>query len=578
MPNRKRLSLLLLCALMVTILASCGYMQGSVTIKSDGSGTIVEYAGYTEEYFNQAVASGGSISANGKELTKDNAEVRTINGTRYYGSSEAQSFASIAELNKLLSGEDSSAGTYQVTKLDNGFAFTIEVGADDVESAKYMQQLGVAAEISITGPGYWAQTSGYQGLVQMTNSALVFNPIALAQRGATTYRFENIASNGNYWTEPSKENPGSSSSGGSTTTTTPTKDYKYFTDVTNNQWYAPAVNWAYEQRYVSGIGDNKFAPNNKLSGAEYCTLICRVRGLQQQKQATDTFWAAPYIRTAVAAGLVGNHGDPNDVNTWGRPMTRQESIYYLASTSTVSYQRDKLLTSSDIPDWNQILVQFQEGILKAYNEGWLDGVDSRHTFAPNNTLTRAEFCQLIYSRAQVKDKVRTDFYLPYEVYMIEAGGYNQIEAKDGGRDVNFNDCTFKVSKSSIAEIDKNGIIRGKSAGTTDFTITKGKASLKGRIVVVEPGNDKLVLSLNKDLSDPFDDVVTTTQKVGTKLTLHTVNAYYFTSKGIVYSSSDDKIASVTDKGVITCNREGTCTIKSKLGNAEVELRLTVTKR
>ena len=48
-----------------------------------------------------------------------------------------------------------------------------------------------------------------------------------------------------------------------------------FSDVKSGQWYAKAVNWAAEQKVVSGIGNNLFAPERDITREELATMLWR---------------------------------------------------------------------------------------------------------------------------------------------------------------------------------------------------------------------------------------------------------------------------------------------------------------
>ena len=48
-----------------------------------------------------------------------------------------------------------------------------------------------------------------------------------------------------------------------------------FTDVPANQWYAKAVQWAYENKITSGLSDTKFGPNSEIKREELAALLYR---------------------------------------------------------------------------------------------------------------------------------------------------------------------------------------------------------------------------------------------------------------------------------------------------------------
>lgn len=46
-----------------------------------------------------------------------------------------------------------------------------------------------------------------------------------------------------------------------------------YKDVKKSRWYAPAIQWASEQGYVSGMGNNLFAPEAAVTREQVCTMI-----------------------------------------------------------------------------------------------------------------------------------------------------------------------------------------------------------------------------------------------------------------------------------------------------------------
>lgn len=46
-----------------------------------------------------------------------------------------------------------------------------------------------------------------------------------------------------------------------------------FSDVQPSDWYADAIDWAYEQGYVSGTGANTFSPNSVVTRAQIAVIL-----------------------------------------------------------------------------------------------------------------------------------------------------------------------------------------------------------------------------------------------------------------------------------------------------------------
>jgi hypothetical protein len=48
-----------------------------------------------------------------------------------------------------------------------------------------------------------------------------------------------------------------------------------FTDVASGQWYTPAIAWASSNNLITGIGNNKFAPDDPITREQFATLLYR---------------------------------------------------------------------------------------------------------------------------------------------------------------------------------------------------------------------------------------------------------------------------------------------------------------
>ncbi len=51
-----------------------------------------------------------------------------------------------------------------------------------------------------------------------------------------------------------------------------------FTDVSAEQWYGPAVAWAAANGIVTGYGDGRFGPNDSISREQFAAILCRYAG------------------------------------------------------------------------------------------------------------------------------------------------------------------------------------------------------------------------------------------------------------------------------------------------------------
>jgi hypothetical protein len=87
-----------------------------------------------------------------------------------------------------------------------------------------------------------------------------------------------------------------------------------FTDVPAGQWYTDAIAWASSNNLITGVGDNKFAPNDPLTREQFATLLYRYtkfRGKDTSKTAdysayTDAANVSDWAREAMAWAYATN--------------------------------------------------------------------------------------------------------------------------------------------------------------------------------------------------------------------------------------------------------------------------------
>lgn len=80
-----------------------------------------------------------------------------------------------------------------------------------------------------------------------------------------------------------------------------------------------------------------------------------------------------------------------------KAMSRQEMAVVLARAAQgLGLAPDTLVSESAIPDWYSIGEGYREGVRFSYSMGFIGGVDSKGTFNPNGTLTRAQAATVVY--------------------------------------------------------------------------------------------------------------------------------------------------------------------------------------
>lgn len=125
-----------------------------------------------------------------------------------------------------------------------------------------------------------------------------------------------------------------------------------------------------------------------------------------------------------------------------------------------------------------------------------------------------------------------------------------------GDDICYKNITFEIEDTSIAEINENRVIKGKTKGYTSLIIKQNNNTFKIDLRVVDKSTANLVERVY--LENIEDSIVMNVNDVQIlKPTIIPVNA---TDKNINFSSSNEKIVSVNNKGEVKALNKGSAKI------------------
>ena len=170
-----------------------------------------------------------------------------------------------------------------------------------------------------------------------------------------------------------------------------------FVDVPSDAFYANAVKWAVENEITTGVGNNRFDPNGQCTRGQVVTFLWRAAGkptVSANVSFSDVQPGAFYyeaVKWAVANGITtgvgGNRFAPNDSCTRGQVVTFLHRAANSPAASTIS-------SFTDVPStafyYNAVNWAVANGITNGTGNG---------RFSPNDTCTRAQVVTFLY-RAQ----------------------------------------------------------------------------------------------------------------------------------------------------------------------------------
>lgn len=215
---------------------------------------------------------------------------------------------------------------------------------------------------------------------------------------------------------------GGGGGGGSTVITTPTSTPEptatpvptqppvdnnvFFTDLDGVEWAVESINALAAKGILSGVGDNKFAPNDNVTRAQFIKMLISAFELVDETATCDftdvepEAWYYPYIASAKQLGITSGYPD----GTFGvdREITRQEmaSLAY-RTAKLVQINLPESTDNTDFVDNGQIAEYAREAIMAMKEAGIINGV-GENRFAPHDTATRAQAAKIIYGLLMLK--------------------------------------------------------------------------------------------------------------------------------------------------------------------------------
>lgn len=186
--------------------------------------------------------------------------------------------------------------------------------------------------------------------------------------------------------------------GSSSVLAEPVKTEAPFVDI-KGHWAQEAIEILYDAGFVSGVDATHFAPNKKLSRAEFAALLVRMFELESDEAVSYHFkdvkegkWYSEAVMIAEAYGLMGGYAD----HTF-RPLqnvTREEMavifsrLLVLIDASLSLSEQEQAQALASFKDKASITWS-KEGVSQIVSAGIMGGKPNS-LFAPKDASTRAE--------------------------------------------------------------------------------------------------------------------------------------------------------------------------------------------
>ena len=176
----------------------------------------------------------------------------------------------------------------------------------------------------------------------------------------------------------------------------------HFADIKADQWYVSEVAYCVSKGYIKGMNDTTFAPNNKLTRAEFLTLLAKVDGVDlTQYDTTDTgfedvktsHWYNEVVAWAVenelTSGISETKFGPNN------SITRSQlARFFKLYTEKKGYDVSAKADLSTFVDADKVQGWAADSVEWAVAMNLISGVGN-DKLDPNATATRAQAARMI---------------------------------------------------------------------------------------------------------------------------------------------------------------------------------------
>ena len=163
-----------------------------------------------------------------------------------------------------------------------------------------------------------------------------------------------------------------------------------FTDVPDSHWASTSISKMADKGIMSGIGNNKFAPSQQLSNAEFVTMI--VRHFYSDKLGTEGgTWYAPFMAAAKSANILTGTNVGSNENLTTSTINRYDMAQLMYNVlKAEGINTTPLSDTSKVADWASVPSTYQDAVSVCYNMGMLSGVDNKGTFNGTGVMDRAQ--------------------------------------------------------------------------------------------------------------------------------------------------------------------------------------------
>lgn len=172
-----------------------------------------------------------------------------------------------------------------------------------------------------------------------------------------------------------------------------------FSDVPSSHWAYTAIMEMADQKVINGVGNGRFAPDQKVSAAMFLTLTGRIAFPEITVTGSD--WSGPYVSAAQNAGWLSGtaiHADQTDAD-----ITRYDMAAVLSAAGKQLGLPSAEVETYKIRDYAAIPNGYTKAVEQVYGQGLITG-DGEGNFNGSATMSRAEASMVLWRLKALVEK------------------------------------------------------------------------------------------------------------------------------------------------------------------------------
>lgn len=332
-----------------------------------------------------------------------------------------------------------------------------------------------------------------------------------------------------------------------------------FCDVDESDWFYESVKSAYNYSIISGTSENTFSPDDNVTLAMAVTLACRINKayhLGNTDFPQGNPWYSVYEAYAKAAKIIPD----NRYDDLNAPATRAEFAEIIAKALPAD-ELDIINTVEDniIPDIEEN-ADYYDAVYSLYSAGIITGSDSKGTFNPDSNILRSEVAAIVTRLVNKENRV---LFIPdqLEISSIAFETSDLIMYSGESKKLSYNimpiqlsDTLLKWESSDETVVSvENGNLTALSEGEATISCIADNGITATCTITVKPEQILVSkVSLNKTNTEM---IVGETASLSYKILPENAS-----DKSVSWTTSNPKIATVTDDGIINTHKPGTVVI------------------